>query len=632
MLGLRLRAILLGLALIPVNCYWVIITEVRWYSLDGTCLPLFILPIFMLFMLALLNLSIQRFSPRFALRPAELIIIYIMLTISCTLAGHDTLQNLFGMIAYPLWHSNLFPNLNWPDKFFNYLPTWLLVWDLPALEAFHEGHASWLNPAYLRAWASPLIGWGVFMVCMLATLFCVNVLIRKPWADSERLTFPLIQLPVAMCRQQGFYLNRLMWLGFGLAFALRLFAGLHRFFPELPYLKINHNECFLLLPTPPWNAIGRLPFSFYPFMIGIVYFIPLDLSFSCWFFYLFRDAQIVTSAAAGWSSFQDMPYTDEQSAGAWIGMGLVLVWSLRKHLVRAFQSAFLRGPKEDAREAISYRWAFIGLFLGLAGMAAFGILAGMSLPIAAAFLIAWFLIALTINRVRAEFGAPHEIYFINPVPNLVALFGTDALSRQDLTGLSMMYWFNRCDRNHPMPTQLEAMKMSEGAGVLKSLLWPILLASIIAILATYWAQLFQGYRDGASAKSQGHKWWLGQQTFMPLANWIDFGEPVANSRRIAMLAGLGVVFALRALRDRFLGWPLHPAGYALGMSFALQYFWFCFLLGWLIKLTIVRYGGMHAQRKAVPFFLGLILGDYTIGALWAIYGPLMGVQTYKIFI
>ena len=34
----------------------------------------------------------------------------------------------------------------------------------------------------------------------------------------------------------------------------------------------------------------------------------------------------------------------------------------------------------------------------------------------------------------------------------------------------------------------------------------------------------------------------------------------------------------------------------------------------------------------LPFFLGLILGDYIVGSLWALYGPLQHLQTYKIYI
>ena len=38
---------------------------------------------------------------------------------------------------------------------------------------------------------------------------------------------------------------------------------------------------------------------------------------------------------------------------------------------------------------------------------------------------------------------------------------------------------------------------------------------------------------------------------------------------------------------------------------------------------------MH--RQVAPLFLGLILGDYVIGSIWAIIGPTLGLRTYKIF-
>jgi hypothetical protein len=41
---------------------------------------------------------------------------------------------------------------------------------------------------------------------------------------------------------------------------------------------------------------------------------------------------------------------------------------------------------------------------------------------------------------------------------------------------------------------------------------------------------------------------------------------------------------------------------------------------------------MRTHTAAAPFFLGLILGDYVAGSIWAIYGPAIGVTTYKIFI
>ena len=55
-------------------------------------------------------------------------------------------------------------------------------------------------------------------------------------------------------------------------------------------------------------------------------------------------------------------------------------------------------------------------------------------------------------------------------------------------------------------------------------------------------------------------------------------------------------------------------------------------IAWAIKGLIIRYGGTRLYREALPFFLGLILGDYTIGSLWALLGVTLGIPTYKIFV
>src|SRR5947208_9681769 len=102
--GITARAIVTGVLLMAINTYWITVVEVRWYTLDGTSLPLFITPIFFLFWLVLLNLGVRRLlpraAPRLALSQSELLTIYIILIVGTLLAGHDMFQNLFGAIAH----------------------------------------------------------------------------------------------------------------------------------------------------------------------------------------------------------------------------------------------------------------------------------------------------------------------------------------------------------------------------------------------------------------------------------------------------------------------------------------------------------------------------------------------------
>ena len=118
----------------------------------------------------------------------------------------------------------------------------------------------------------------------------------------------------------------MLWVGFGVAASVDIMNSLNFFFPTLPHVSIKFNDIGPLFTSKPWSAIGWMPFTFYPFIIGLSFFLPLDLSFSIWFFYLFRKVQRVLTATFGLQSIPNFPYLNEQSSGAWIGFAVVLIW------------------------------------------------------------------------------------------------------------------------------------------------------------------------------------------------------------------------------------------------------------------------------------------------------------------
>ena len=159
-----------------------------------------------------------------------------------------------------------------------------------------------------------------------------------------------------------------------------------------------------------------------------------------------------------------------------------------------------------------------------------------------------------------------------------------------------------------------------------------MLAALVGLISSYYSNLSVTYRDGAQAKCIGFKWWVGAESFDRLRNWM-IEKPGPDAIRLTYMAvGAALVGGLSSLRGAFVGWPFHPAGYALAVSYAMDYFWFAIFVSWLAKLIIVRYGGMRLHNQLVPFFLGLVLGDFCIGSVWAIVGPTIGTQTYKVFI
>ena len=57
-----------------------------------------------------------------------------------------------------------------------------------------------------------------------------------------------------------------------------------------------------------------------------------------------------------------------------------------------------------------------------------------------------------------------------------------------------------------------------------------------------------------------------------------------------------------------------------------------FFVGWIIKSLIIRYGGATIYKKARPFFLGLILGEFSAAILWSILSYILGVRSPNIAI
>ena len=530
--GVSWRAILLALVLIPVNCYWITVVEVRWYTLDGTCLPLFITPIFTLFVLAVANLLVRRLSSRLALRQNELLVVYIMVVIASVMASHDLLQNLFGAIGHP--HRMATPENKWQTLWFKYLPLDLFVTNKKVLEGFYLGSVNPFTPSILKYWLLPLSLWGGFVLVLIGTMLCMNVLIRKQWTENEKLVFPLVQLPIAMTGQDAgrkFYRDKMMWAGFTVAVLIGVINGLHMIYPSVPYLEaVKQYNLGQFVTQRPWNAINTdrgMNMSMYPFAVGLAYFIPLDLSFSCWFFYLARKFWSVLGAMMGWDAAANagFPYFDQQSSGAWIALSLVIVWGSRKFLAEVWHKAWSKDvPIEEKTEAREYRTAFIGIAIGLILVAAFCSYIKLSPWVSIVFFGIYFLLSIAITRVRAELGTPHEIYFVNPQQIMVSIFGLGGLGVANLTIISAMYWFNRGYRSHPMPNQLEAFKMSEGRSIsTASMVFALSLAAVVGMLATYWANLQVTYSAGAQAKCTGFKSWVGSESFDRLTNWINAG-------------------------------------------------------------------------------------------------------------
>jgi hypothetical protein len=60
--------------------------------------------------------------------------------------------------------------------------------------------------------------------------------------------------------------------------------------------------------------------------------------------------------------------------------------------------------------------------------------------------------------------------------------------------------------------------------------------------------------------------------------------------------------------------------------------WLPIFIAWLVKTVILRYFGFKAFEHAIPFALGLVLGEFLVGSLWTIIGIVLQINTYSFWV
>ncbi len=628
------RPIIIGIILSIANCYWIVMSEAMWFTVHITVISIFFNAVFVMFILLLFNQLMRKYAPKSSMSNSELLIIYVMLNMASAMAGHGLMQLLIPIMGHAFWYAT--PENDWASLFHRYLPTWLTVQDRSALKDHYMGYSTFYTIEHLKVWIIPVLSWTCFIFVFVFLMICINVIVRKQWVEKEKLAYPIIQVPYEMIGQtSSFFSNKLMWIGFGISASLDLLNGFHAIWPDVPYIHLKLNNIGRYLVSRPWNAVGWLPISFYPFVIGLAFFIPLDLSFSLWFFYLFWKMQRVLWYVMGFStqggSFSGYKSIIEQSSGAYLAFFVVAMWVSRKHLWSVVKKVFGNtNAIDDSQEPISYRSAVFGLLIGSILLTIFCYQAGMSIWVAVVFFVVYYAIITSITRLRAEMGVPvHDMHNGGPDQLMATLFGTRFLGPKNMSILTLFWFFNRAHYSDVMPHQLEGFKLAEKTDTRGRSIYIAMIVSVfIGIIATFWSFLHSSHRIGMAGRIE----WFGWEPYNRLQSWIS--NPTKPDYSTALFLGIGFVTTLffTFMRNRFIWWPLHPAGYAVSNSWGLDVTWFPILISCILKFVILKYGGLKTHSKAMPFFAGLMLGEFVIGSFWSIFGSLTGIRTYAFWV
>ncbi len=626
--GVTLRATILGLALIPVNTYFIMANYVGYWSTLGTTMALIYSVVIILTVLVAINSLIRRLSPRLALKQGELLTIFVMLSVSSAISGHDVVQSIVPAIPSGHWFAT--PENEWKDLFWRHLPSVLTI-DAPSkVEGFYQGESSFYLQGQIHYWIRPVLWWSALLTVILWVMVCLSIILRKQWIEHERLSYPIVQLPLAMTNPEGrFFTSKMMWIGFAIAGGINLINGIHVFLPAFPEIPIRSAELGKYITEEPWTAIGWTPFYILPFGVGLGFIMPLEMSFSLWFFYWVWKAERILGSAIGLQGLPNFPYNNPQAMGSYLALAVFAIIGGRRHF-RSILKSVLKPQPYEAKEPMKYRWAVIGLVGGLLFLVAFSYQMGMEVWTILLYFLVYYLFAMSVSRIRAEVGPPtHELNRVDAPDLLAMVFGTRRFSTGSLVMMAFYRMFNRRSRSHPMPHTLEGFKVAEESGMNSSrLVIAMMIAVMVGAVAAFWAYLTAAYHTGLQFDMPS----MAKRPYRAAQHWLYYPTSTNVPATIFMGVGFLVTGFIWWMRRIFPFWPFHPAGYAIASNnFTFGWLWFSVFVSWTIKSVLLRFGGIGLYRKAYPLFLGLILGEYLVGGGWVLVRLISGAQVYSFY-
>ena len=298
------------------------------------------------------------------------------------------------------------------------------------------------------------------------------------------------------------------------------------------------------------------------------------------------------------------------------------LWMGRGHLKIVFGKAFTgKADVDDSNEALSYRTAVFGMIGGMIFISIWLWLSGMQWWVVPIFLIASFIIFLSLARVIAEGGVGFCRSQMIPQPFVVYGLGTEFLTPSTLVSLVFTYSWVADIRTTVMASSINGFKLADSTGVRKRpLFWVIMLAIVVGLVTSGWMTLVLAYRYGGVNLQS---WFFDG---MPHTAF-DFAAHKMNNPVTAdivwprwLFTGIGAatMAALMFLRHRLVWWPLHYLGFPISDTWVMTAAWFSIMLGWLFKWIILKYGGIRLYRTFRPFFLGMILGQISCAAVWMV--------------
>ncbi len=612
------------------------------------------------------------------LNRAELICLFTAMLVTSGISTFGLTEYLVPLLAAPndhepgwntqvrAWDEGLVPNLN-PKLYIQDEEAIKLFRDGVTLSNAHGEHLTWQRNArtwsakfdYCRQvfkaipwmiWIVPLAYWMVFIFACYALFYCLTFIVISYWADREKLIFPLARLYEAILPEPGGRRYQIppmlrdpgFWVGFSLSFLVlswnALFDNVYGLFRSMGLSAISlgaHADVvrssftgtiFQGLIT---NNDSTLMFLIVFAAIGIAFLLPLEVSFSVWFYYVMgRCLMLVLIWTGHAASVTEYPanFLWETNPVTALGGGGVYAFSA---------ICLFRCIRDYARLAAGKSWGrrlVIGLpVVGLVGCVAVVVcwLQWNHMPVGWAifFVICFGLLTIGLMRMAAESGMYwfqtdtgfFHLYRVLGLGNFLA----PLLAATILPLYAVLFMDMKTFLALNLPN---AVQMQRNSRVHR---WKFHLNLALCIALTVAASLFTAIflahlRGGVVMNN----WFYNSSARLILdtSQRILTTPPTFNlGYTFCYVAGALWVGLSIYLRTTFFWFP-HPIGFIMLIDPLMAQLWFSFFLGWICKWLTVHYGGKALYDRVRGFFIGLIAGELVAVLFWTSVALWLGTK------
>lgn len=648
---MTIRAVLIGIALAVFLCGFSFFND---YVIKATFtvanhMPVAIYGGLIVFAVAIHPLM-MRFARRFAFSGPEVAVILTLGFSVCFIPGAGLLRSFAAQVVLP--HHYELTEPGWRESGVVQMAPPSLLADVSdpqarVVEGFLQGKA----PGDDFGWSSipwdnltGVIGtWGFGILLMTGALLGLALVVHKQWSDHEQLPYPLAAvansiLPSGGELFSGVLRSKLFWYGMVPVAIAHVVNFSHEQFNTMLQIPrfVGLRDLTLFLPAElrdPGYRFGYLNFNIMFIVIGIAYFVPKDVSLSVGVAQVFHDSLIAALAAygvslaagnsGGWNAGNLFQF------GAYFGLFLSILYTGRFYYASVAKRAIGLRVKSDATDEAIWGARIFMVLITLFG--AWLVSLGVDWQLAVLYTGIVLIIQVVMSRILVETG----LFFIQPVlypaAILTAFFGMQAIGPEMfliMTLVSSVFVFD--PRQTFMPYIVNAFKFLRFEKVAAGRLFaPCLIAIALAFLAGVAFNYYFQYRDGPAVldtwgsgtpvrkpyaetlKVQRH---LEGQGFVEESLALEGFERFAHTSpmvpsMVGFGLGIGIVLLFTFCRLRFVGWPIHPVIFAVWTGYATRVITMCFLIGWLIKTLVLKFGGVKLYDELKPLMIGLMAGD-----------------------